>query len=211
MIKKNIKKIFIALAVIFVFLPGLALADNEAKTFDSIGLMATGGWTMEDPLTIVGSVIGIVLSFVGLIFLILIIYAGFTLIFANGEENKVTSARKIITSAVVGLVITLAAYGIAYVVFANINPGTTGSGSDGACSGRCVDDCDPDEQDQGMGPCDIPGLHCCVKATQTGGDCAKMKGSCQVDDGFFGNIVCGGQDGNNLGKIDCPANYHCCK
>lgn len=209
----KLKHVGCLLGVVAFFVPGLILAEDEANTFDSFNLFNSGGWAAGDPLTITGSIIGIVLSFVGLIFLILIIYAGFMLIFADGEEGKVTSARKIITSAVIGLIVTLAAYGIAYVVFSNINSDANQNNDNPECSGTCKADCSSDEKDLGMGPCTkVPGQHCCTKATQTGGACQSSNGSCIADKGFFGTKVCNEDSGKtNLGQMDCGANYHCCK
>lgn len=62
--------------------------------------------------TRIGSVIGILLSFVGVIFLILIIYAGISWMTASGNQEKVTKAKDLIINAVIGLIIVLAAYAI---------------------------------------------------------------------------------------------------
>ncbi|MFH1564879.1 MAG: hypothetical protein ABIC82_03455 [bacterium] len=54
---------------------------------------------------IVGSIIGSVLSFLGVIFLVLIIYGGYMYMTAMGSEEKVNKAKKIIVDASIGLVI----------------------------------------------------------------------------------------------------------
>ncbi len=61
---------------------------------------------------IVGAVIGIFLSFLGIIFLILIIYGGFVWMTSGGNETKVLKAKKILTQAVIGLIIIVASYAI---------------------------------------------------------------------------------------------------
>ncbi|MBU0898154.1 MAG: hypothetical protein ABIJ83_02215 [Patescibacteria group bacterium] len=61
---------------------------------------------------VIGKVVGAVLAFVGAIFLILVIYGGFTWMLARGNEAEVTKAKDLITSAIVGLIIVLAAYAI---------------------------------------------------------------------------------------------------
>ena len=64
----------------------------------------------------IGKVVGVVLSLVGVVFLILMIYAGFTWILARGNEQDVTKAKDLIIAAVIGLIIVLAAYAItAYI------------------------------------------------------------------------------------------------
>lgn len=60
----------------------------------------------------VGTMVGIVLSFVGVLFLILIIYAGLTWMTAAGNEQKIGKAKDIIIAATIGLIIVLSAYAI---------------------------------------------------------------------------------------------------
>lgn len=60
----------------------------------------------------IGSIIGLVLSFVGVIFLILMIFAGLTWMTASGNQEKVSKAKDLMINAVIGLVIVMAAYAI---------------------------------------------------------------------------------------------------
>ena len=60
------------------------------------------------------------IGLVGVIFLILTIYAGFTWMLAGGDETKVKKAKSIIIAAVTGLIITLMAYGITTFVINSI-------------------------------------------------------------------------------------------
>lgn len=62
--------------------------------------------------TKVGSIIGLVLSFVGVIFLILMIFAGLTWMTASGNQEKVNKSKDLMINAVIGLVIVMAAYAI---------------------------------------------------------------------------------------------------
>lgn len=59
-----------------------------------------------------GSIIGIVLSFVGVIFLLLMIYAGLNWMTAQGSQEKVGKSKDLMTNAIIGLIIVLAAYAI---------------------------------------------------------------------------------------------------
>ncbi len=63
-----------------------------------------------------GSFIQILLSFLGVVFLILIIYGGFLWMTARGNEQQVESAKKIITNSVIGTVIVMLAYAITWFV-----------------------------------------------------------------------------------------------
>ena len=58
----------------------------------------------------IGSVIKVALSLVGVFFLMLIIYAGYTWMLARGNAPEVEKAKNTIINATIGLVIVLAAY-----------------------------------------------------------------------------------------------------
>jgi len=60
----------------------------------------------------VGQVISIILSFVGVLFFILMIYAGILWMTAQGNEQQVAKAKDLLINATIGLIITLAAYAI---------------------------------------------------------------------------------------------------
>lgn len=65
---------------------------------------------------IIAPVIQIVLSLVGVIFLVLMIYAGITWMTAAGNDQKAEKAKNILTESTIGLVIVMAAYAITYFV-----------------------------------------------------------------------------------------------
>ncbi|MEK7557695.1 MAG: hypothetical protein AAB530_00605 [Patescibacteria group bacterium] len=69
---------------------------------------------------VVASTVNIVLGLLGIIFLILILYAGFNWMTAGGEEEKVTKAKETITRAVIGLIIILASLAISNLVISQI-------------------------------------------------------------------------------------------
>jgi len=68
----------------------------------------------------IGIVINILLSVVGVIFTILMIYAGYTWMVARGDDSKIDKAKKVITASIIGLIITLAAYSISHFVVSKI-------------------------------------------------------------------------------------------
>ncbi len=59
-----------------------------------------------------GQIIGTALSFVGILFLILVIYAGIMWMTAQGNEQKVTKAKDLLINSIIGLIIVFAAYAI---------------------------------------------------------------------------------------------------
>lgn len=123
------RKIILFLTVIlfcnFYFSP-LALAEINSS-FGS-GLNATAEQTghlsarlKATPVEIIGKVIGYILSFLGVIFLILMIYAGYLWMLARGNEQEVERAKNLIRDAIIGLIIVLAAYAITYFLGDTIN------------------------------------------------------------------------------------------
>jgi hypothetical protein len=114
----NYKKIF-CLFFIFAFLLSLFFSTVPVLADSSYGLnetMNTEGvgqaLIKKTPEIVAGTVIGTILSFVGVIFFILIFYGGFRWMMAQGSEQEVETAKKIIIAASIGLVIVLAAYAI---------------------------------------------------------------------------------------------------
>jgi len=69
---------------------------------------------------IVGNTIKLILQFLGVILLVLVIYGGFLWMTSAGDEEKITKAKKIITSAVVGVLIVVLAYVITHFVMTTV-------------------------------------------------------------------------------------------
>lgn len=67
---------------------------------------------MNDVPTAIGKIIGIALSFLGLIFFVLMIYGGFLWMSARGDGGQVTKAKDLIEAATIGLIIILSAYAV---------------------------------------------------------------------------------------------------
>ena len=112
-------------------LPVFALAATDGN-LASVG--AGGGFAESDLMTIIGRIISIVLSLLGIIFLVLMIYAGATWMTAGGDGKRVEKAKQILINAVIGLVITLSAYGISTFIL-NLLGDATGSSGSGSQSG----------------------------------------------------------------------------
>ena len=56
------------------------------------------------------------LGLTGIILLVIIIYAGFLWMTAQGNEEQVTKAKNILKNAVIGMVLVFASYAIAWFV-----------------------------------------------------------------------------------------------
>lgn len=68
----------------------------------------------------IANIINVILSLLGVIFLAFTIYGGLIWMTAQGNEERVKKARELITEAVIGVIIVLAAYAIAYFVLKNL-------------------------------------------------------------------------------------------
>lgn len=127
----NIIKKFVPLFILIILALGFLtpVADCQA------GLLATSsGVTQQtDALTsragfdtstrfedIVALIIRVVLSLLGIIFLVLLILGGYQWMTAGGDEKQVEGAQARIKTAVIGLVIVLSAYAITAFVFTRL-------------------------------------------------------------------------------------------
>ncbi len=87
--------------------PGNFVTKNLATFAGKSGYETTGVMT---PAEYVGRVLSGVYALLGVVALILVIYGGFEWMFAAGNQEKISSAQKIIVSAVIGLAIIVGAY-----------------------------------------------------------------------------------------------------
>ncbi len=88
---------------------------------------ATGGVTEYSLSQSIGVIIRSVLSVLGVIFLVLTLYAGVLWGTAAGNEDKIEKAKSILVSSFIGLVIVGAAYGITSLVFYFLGVGSAPS------------------------------------------------------------------------------------
>ncbi len=114
------RKILLTLVTSFaLFLPIFALAQADFTT--QLDATTTAVYGDSDPRStsvyfIVGTLISAMLSIVGVVFLVLILYAGGLWMTAGGEEKQVEKAKDMMIRAVIGLVILLASYSISNFV-----------------------------------------------------------------------------------------------
>ncbi len=107
----------------------ILLAQADIGGFlDDVGPEAGLASATGDPnvalLPLVGDIIAIVLGLLGVVFLLLTIYAGIIWMTAQGNEEKVEKAIGIMKTATVGLIVTLAAYSIANFVVSRVGDAT---------------------------------------------------------------------------------------
>jgi len=123
---KKYRKLFFAIMF-------LVLAAGQLSVFQTAGaaenINETIGDQMDDleqiglpgeadnPLDWVVFLVRAVLGFMGLVFLVLIIYAGVKWMTSGGNSTTIEDAKKIITNAVIGLAIVAFSFAITQFVF----------------------------------------------------------------------------------------------
>ena len=125
-------KIKIALIIISFFLSASFLLGLSAVKAQGDGPyigLDYGEYTglgKQDIRFTVAMIIRVVLGLLGTISLVIILYAGFKWMTAGGNEENVKDAQKILTAAVIGLVIIVMAYSITRFVTIRLLEATKG-------------------------------------------------------------------------------------
>lgn len=100
--------------------------DNGSAT-DPLDTMAmTAGYKIDNSSNlgdVISKVIQVVLSMLGVVFLVLLIYGGFLWMTARGNEQQVEKAKEVMYSSIIGLIIVLGAYAISYFVLDKLSGG----------------------------------------------------------------------------------------
>ncbi|MDO8592838.1 MAG: hypothetical protein Q7R92_03670 [bacterium] len=129
MLKHNLA-VALAAMILLSGLPLQARAETILEKVQTGGLNQVGqayqsGAPRDIRFTII-DIINIALGFLGVIAVVLILYAGFRWMTAGGNEENVAAAKKILIAGVIGLVIILASYALANFVISQIFKATTG-------------------------------------------------------------------------------------
>lgn len=106
----------------FLALPfGVVLAEDTYDPMVKLNTLADNlGLKTTDFPTAIGSLINIVLSFLGIIFFVLIVYAGITWMTSGGNEQKIAKAKETIVSATVGLAIVMLSYALSVYIMSKL-------------------------------------------------------------------------------------------
>ena len=124
-----IKRISSITCLVLIFLLFFSFVNNYAfAAYDftaESGLSDSGtemgydesGNLKQPPAEIIGMIINIALSLMGVIFLGLTIYGGFIWMLARGDQSQVEKALSIIKNSFIGLVIVLAAYALTSFIY----------------------------------------------------------------------------------------------
>jgi len=127
---------FLAVAALALFVAPEALAQVTIK--QSIGQTLNLG--TADLETTVIRIVQWVLGFLGLVAVIMIIYGGVIWMTAGGNDEKVAKAKKIITRAVIGLIIVLISWAIVALIMDRMGQftGTGNPCNNGDWNGNCL-------------------------------------------------------------------------
>ena len=141
-VHKTIKIIIFSLLSLAIFNIGanfaLALEQGDlwGNTEVEQDVEAAIGLSSDDPRVIIARVINIFLGFLGIIAVLLIIYAGFLYMTSEGRADQTDQAKQILKNATIGLVIILASFGIASWIMSLLLSSTGGAGTSTGPNGR---------------------------------------------------------------------------
>lgn len=121
-------KIFIGLAlfVAFILLASFvspAFSQSAATTItQGLDQTASGTFTGMSLPSFIGNLIRALLAAVGIVFLILMIYAGILYMTDQGKGESVKKAKSMMTSSVIGLIVIIGAYALTSFVIGALSP-----------------------------------------------------------------------------------------
>lgn len=123
----------------FGFLTLMVIFLTPTVSWSAFGLEETGVTSGDNALPtmsgssdvklLIGTIIKYLLGFLGIVFLILIIYGGFIWMMARGDEKEIKKAQDLIKAAVIGVVVMLCAYIIADFVLTDVSNNLLRSGA----------------------------------------------------------------------------------
>lgn len=124
-------KKFIATILVGVFtlsliaVPVATLAQNQ-NFLENVADSANIDTSRELP-EIIGGFINVLLSILGIVAVVLVLWGGFLWMTAAGNPDQVDKAKKLLYSGIIGLVIIFAAFAIARFILDQIQTAVTGS------------------------------------------------------------------------------------
>ena len=104
---------------------GFAGAQDQADAVANAAGIDQGGASLPE---IIGRIIYVLLSFVGILLLLILLYAGFLWMTAGGDASKIERAKQWIKNAIIGLIIIVSAFGITNFILGMIVGNITGGG-----------------------------------------------------------------------------------
>lgn len=122
--KKAIAAIILTVSILSAGVPVFAggiceTGPNAGVYVEDISGCQQSGKTVDG---LVKNVINLMLGLIGLLSVIMIIYAGLKYVISEGDSTKIKQAKQILTYAIVGLVVALLAFAIVNFVINGLFP-----------------------------------------------------------------------------------------
>lgn len=115
------KYIIPALIISLLLLPTIAFGQLNFGNEYLNNFGTSAGYGSAGLSSIIGKIIQIVLSILGLIAVVLIIIGGFQWMTSGGNEEKIKNAQKLMTNALIGLIIVILAYAAAAFIIGKLS------------------------------------------------------------------------------------------
>ena len=116
-------------------IPQIVWAQGFTGSVGKLSDFANKGIGPDVP-TSMGSLVSIGMSLAGTIFLVLAVYAGINWMIAAGNDEQAANSKKILTMAVIGMLIVVLSYAITFFITSKLTPpsGSTNGGGEQDCA-----------------------------------------------------------------------------
>lgn len=189
MLKKTVV-FLVAMFAVAVFLVPMSAQAQLGKAVTNLD-QATKGTELSSDLTgTTATVIKVLLSLLGTVFLLLTIYAGILWMTAHGKDEQVEEAQKILRAAVFGLIIVMLAYAFTFFVTSKLGKAGGNAETGGA---SLAPQAGSDEA--------AAGIKTEAECTKAGGHCWNNPG------GNYTNVDASGYDPNDPCDPDLAGDY----
>jgi len=121
--KKIMKRLVVFSFMLLILAPAFIFAYSASAQSADLGINYARnlGLPERDPREAAVSLVRLLMTFLGIIAVIIILLGGFKWMTAAGNEDKVSEAKKLIGAGIIGLVIILAAFLIVNFVVTNVS------------------------------------------------------------------------------------------
>ena len=104
------------------FLAEKKVAIAQMEQLEKMAEIAFNSTKLEtDPAKIIGQIIKIILSLMSIILVVLMVAGGFMWMTSGGSVEQITKAKKLMSSALIGLIIVILSYAISGFVIRNFS------------------------------------------------------------------------------------------
>lgn len=121
--KKFLRKVAPYLMLALLVVPSLAFAQIDPGLDILEGPL---GLESQDVRVTIANIINVALGLLGIVAVVIVIYAGFLWMTAGGNQTKVDDAKKWLAGGIIGLVLILSAYAIASFIVNSLLTATSG-------------------------------------------------------------------------------------